>query len=274
MYQVQVSTPPVVMAPSDMYQAQMSAAPMAMAPTSHTRSRDDDGSYGYGGSYVAADMAMASKGMAPTRLVHMSPPPQVQMTYTRQLEDLSMQRVRLKPGDTYVTLADQGVFFRDNENLTVPASAAPIIPTMRTPAAATIIARPELSVQRSVQRSALPLYSDYVDEPFWKPGDTYLSLADQGIFPKSLISTQSIAPMIRTGLAPEFSASDQILWEVDYSANDHPSALPLQYYKDRSIRLAGTDNYYSAPQDRAYIGGSNVGPSFEMELDSLLRKYN
>jgi hypothetical protein len=190
-----------------------------------------------------------------------------------------MQRPRLKPGDTYVTLADQGILFRDNENLTVPASsAAPIVPTMRTPAAATIIARPELSVQRSVQhsvqRSALPLYSDYVDERFLRPGDTYLSLADQGIFSKSLISTQGVAPMIRTGLAPEFSASDQILWEVDYSANDHPSAPPLQYYKDRSIPVAGTDNYYSALQDRAYSGGSSVGLSFEKELDSLLRKYN
>ena len=288
MYQVQVSAPPMAMAPSDMYQVQMSAAPMAMAPTSHTRSRGDDGSYGYGGSYVGADMAMASKGMAPTRLVHMSPPPQMQtrllhmspppqmqMTYTWQPEDLSMQRLRLKPGDTYVTLADQGILFRDNGNLTVPASsAAPIIPTMRTPAVATIITRPELSVQRSVQRSAPPRHSDYVDERFLRPGDTYLSLADQGIFPKSLISTQSVAPMIRTVLAPEFSASDQILWEVDYSANDHPSAPPLQYYKDRSIPVAGTDNYYSALQDRAYSGGSSVGPSFERELDSLLRKYN
>jgi len=264
----------MAMAPSDMYQVQMSAAPMAMAPASHTRSRDD-GSYGYGGSYMGAEMAMASKGMAPTRLVHMSPPPQMQMTYTRQHEDLTMQRPRLKPGDTYVTLADQGILFRDNENLTVPASsAAPIFPTMRTHAAATISARPELSVQRSVQRSALPLYSDYVDERFLRPGDTYLSLADQGIFSKSLISTQGVAPMIRTGLAPEVSASDQILWEVDYSANDHPSAPPLQYYKDRSIPVAGTDNYYSALQDRAYGGGSSVGPSFERELDSLLRKYN
>ena len=78
-----MSTPPVVMAPSDMYQAQMSAASMGMAPTRHTRSRDDDGSYGYDGSYVGADMTMTSKGMDPTRLVNMSPPPQVQMTYTR-----------------------------------------------------------------------------------------------------------------------------------------------------------------------------------------------